>query len=107
MKYSEYMESLLEQIQNDRAKILVSEEITNHIEDQCEAYEMEGMNKHDALEEAVRQMGNPVDVGIELNKIHRARMPIKIMLFAIGIMLIGIIGQVAIYTKDRGIYFFG
>lgn len=96
MKYNEYMESLLEQIQDNRAKILVREEIKNHIEEQCEAYECEGISHKKALEESIRQMGNPVDVGIELNKIHRPKVPIKIILIAIGIMLIGIISQVAI-----------
>lgn len=34
MKYDEYMDSLLEQIENDDAKILIYEEIENHIEEQ-------------------------------------------------------------------------
>lgn len=75
MKYEEYMESLMEQIHNRRAKRLVEDEIRNHIEEQSECYEMLGMTKEEACIEAVRQMGNPVETGMALNKIHRPKMP--------------------------------
>ena len=36
MEYTEYMETLKEQIQNKRARALVSEEINGHIEEQAQ-----------------------------------------------------------------------
>ena len=56
MEYTEYMETLKEQIQNKRARALVSEEINGHIEEQAQGYEEEGMSREDAKREAVRQM---------------------------------------------------
>ena len=59
--YKEYMKTLEEQIQNKRARALVSEEINGHIEEQAQGYEEEGMSREDAKREAVRQMGDPVE----------------------------------------------
>ena len=61
--YKEYMKTLEEQIQNKRARALVSEEINGHIEEQAQGYEEEGMSREDAKREAVRQMGDPVETG--------------------------------------------
>ena len=48
MEYTEYMETLKEQIQNKRARSLVAEEIRGHIEEQAKEYQAEGMSKEDA-----------------------------------------------------------
>ena len=45
MEYTEYMETLKEQIQNKRARSLVAEEIRGHIEEQAKEYQAEGMSK--------------------------------------------------------------
>ena len=52
MEYTEYMETLKEQIQNKRARSLVAEEIRGHIEEQAKEYQAEGMSKEDAEREA-------------------------------------------------------
>ena len=99
MEYTEYMETLKEQIQNKRAKTLVVEEIRGHIEEQTEVYEAEGMSKEDAEREAVRQMGDPVETGCALNRIHRPAFPWK--LFALAVFLTGasMLISLTIYAK--------
>ena len=59
MNRTEYLNSLAEQIRNKHAKELVLAEITAHIEDQREAYLLEGMDEEKAEEMAVKEMGNP------------------------------------------------
>ena len=83
MEYTEYMETLKEQIQNKRARALVSEEINGHIEEQAQGYEEEGMSREDAKREAVRQMGDPVETGCALNRIHRPAFPWKLFVLAV------------------------
>ena len=61
MSKKRYMELLLEQIRNKRAKELVAHEITSHIEDQEEAYRAQGLTAYDAERRAVLDMGDPVD----------------------------------------------
>lgn len=69
-----YLELLLEQIQCKKARETVKEEIRCHIEDQKTAYMADGMEEQEAEKEAVRQMGDPVETGIRLDKIHRPKM---------------------------------
>lgn len=85
--YKEYMKTLEEQIQNKRARSLVAEEIRGHIEEQAKEYQAEGMSKEDAEREAVRQMGDPVETGCALNRIHRPAFPWK--LFVLAVFLTG------------------
>lgn len=100
--YQEYMNSLLEQIENHHAKVLVKREFQNHIEEQKEAYQSEGMPEDEALQEAVRQMGNPVDTGVQLNKLHRPKFPGKLLGVSAMLTAAGIFVQLLIYFKMRG-----
>ena len=69
----QYVDILTEQIRCRRARSLVSEEIGQHIEDQEQAYLREGMEAEAASREAVRQMGDPVETGLALDRIHRPK----------------------------------
>lgn len=101
MEYEEYMSSLTEQIHDRRARNLVEGEIRNHIEEQTEGYEALGMTHAKALQEAVRQMGNPVETGMELNKIHRPKVPWVMLLLALGLTVIAILMQNIIFHQAQ------
>lgn len=101
MEYSEYMETLKEQIQNKHARALVAEEIEGHISEQAKDYEEEGMSQEAALKEAVRQMGDPVETGSRLNKIHRPVFPWKMMLLALLLTFISV-GMSAVVAQETG-----
>ncbi len=95
MEYEEYMVSLTEQIHDKRAKQLVAQEIENHIVEQAEVYEAEGMGRDTAIREAVRQMGNPVETGAILNQIHKPKMP-WLMLGMVTILMLSSIFMQAV-----------
>lgn len=99
MEFEEYMSSLTEQIHDKRAKRLVAEEIKNHIEEQAKDYEAEGLSPVEALKEAVRQMGNPIETGMELNKIHKPKTPWAMLALAIFIMTASIVMQAVIFAE--------
>lgn len=88
-----YLELLLEQIQCQKAKGMVEEEIRNHIDDQKSAYMAKGMEEQEAEKEAVRQMGDPVETGIRLDKIHRPQMAWDILLLVIFLSGTGLVIQ--------------
>ena len=78
MEIEEYLEIVSGQIRSKRARIMAVKEIEDHIKDQAGAYEEEGMKQETAMEEAVRQMGDPVTTGVELDRIHRPKMDWKL-----------------------------
>ena len=53
----------------------VARELGDHIEDQTRAFMSEGMSRQEAEKAAVKEMGNPVETGVELDKIHCPKMP--------------------------------
>lgn len=75
MSKKRYMELLLEQIRNKRAKELVAHEITSHIEDQEEAYRAQGLTAYDAERRAVLDMGDPVETGVSLDACSQTESP--------------------------------
>ena len=98
MEYEEYMASLTEQIHDKRAKQLVEKEIANHIEEQAEMYEADGIEYGTAIQEAVRQMGNPVETGTALNQIHKPKMPWVMLGIVTVLMFSGILMQAVVFA---------
>lgn len=84
------MKTLMEQIRCVKARDGVVKEIAQHMEDQIQAYEEDGMSYDDAVKEAVRQMGDPVAVGVELDHIHRPRTDWKMIIMVIIFQLAGL-----------------
>lgn len=99
MEYKEYMETLGEQIGNARARRMVLREIQGHIEEQCRAYEAQGMDPREAMAESVRQMGDPAKTGAQLDRIHRPRTPWSLIGLALGLTAVGIIMQCLIFYR--------
>ena len=74
MERHEFLEILTEQIRTKRARPFIAKEIEEHIEDQKMDFMAEGMTDLEAEEAAVREMGDPVEAGVALDRIHRPRM---------------------------------
>ncbi|MDF2590103.1 MAG: hypothetical protein K0S41_3944 [Anaerocolumna sp.] len=90
-KKEEYLEDLKNQIRNKKAKLLVAEEMEQHIEDQKEAFVLAGDDENLAMNKAIKQMGNPVEVGIQLNKIHKPKLEINLILVVITLCVFSIL----------------
>lgn len=90
MNKEEYLNKLISQIRYKKTHEPIREEIEAHIEDQTEAYEMDGLSYEEALEAAVAEMGDPVLVGGELDHIHRPSTPYKLLLLcsAVGFLFL-------------------
>lgn len=84
----EYIRKITEQIRCVRARESVAKELSDHILDQAAAYEEQGEAHEAAVGKAVREMGDPVEVGVALDRIHRPQMDVKlivmVLVFSIG-----------------------
>lgn len=85
MRVEEYLAALTEQIRCKKARGAVAEELKQHIEDQKAAFLAEGMEAREAEEAAVREMGDPVEAGVALDRIHRPKMAWG-MILLIGVL---------------------
>ena len=100
MEEKEYLQTLGEQILNPHARTHVLEEIQEHIDEQMQDYIDTGMSPDAAEKEAVRQMGDPVAAGTELNRIHRPRFPGVLFGIAVALTLSGIFMQYILYGSE-------
>lgn len=100
MEMHEYLDILSEQIRCKKARPMIVEELENHIEDQAEAYRAEGMKEEEALDKAVKEMGDPVETGMELDRIHRPRMQWELVVLAVVLSLVGMFVQIVIFKES-------
>ena len=98
MDRNKYLETVAEQIRCKRAVPFLKQELADHIEDQKEAYIVDGMDSEEAEAAAVREMGDPVETGVQLNLIHRPKMNRKVLTGTILLGLIGLAIQLLILT---------
>ena len=91
-----YLEKLLSQIRCKKARPFISEEIKRHIEDQIAENLSEGMDAKAAEEKAVEDMGDPIQVGISLDKIHKPKVEWKLLVIVGILSLLGTLMQQSI-----------
>lgn len=98
MEMHEYLKLCTGQIRCKTMRPVVEKELRAHIEDQQNAYLESGMAEKDAMRLAVEQMGDPVETGNALDRIHRPKMDWK----TAGIILfLAAVGFGVQYVFDR------
>lgn len=80
MKVHEYLKTVEEQIRCKSIWEDIRTELLGHIEEDTEYFRRKGMSREEAVERAVEEMGDPVETGIELDKVHRTRLDVKLLL---------------------------
>lgn len=94
-----YLEKLLSQIRCKKARPYIAEEIRDHIESQIADNLSEGMAYEEAEKNAVTDMGDPVEVGISLDRIHKPKIAWKLLVIVGILSLLGILIQQSILRQ--------
>lgn len=87
----EYIKTLLEQVRCKKAHALIEGEIRGHLEEQVEANLAEGMPEEEAVKAAVNDMGDAVEAGIALDRVHRPEMAWDMVILVAAISIIAIV----------------
>lgn len=72
-RFDSYLAQVDEQIRWPRVRPALRRELMGHLEEQRDACLADGMDESSAEVEAVRQMGDPVLIGQQLDAVHRPR----------------------------------
>lgn len=96
-----YLELCIGQMRCKAMRPEVEAELSGHIEDQARAYMENGMEEKEAVDFAVRQMGDPVEAGTALDRIHRPRMDWKTAGLILCLAALGLLAQYLI-NPDNG-----
>ena len=90
MGIEEYLTEIKNQIRDKKAREFASNELKAHIEDRAEGLQKKGMDHDSAVFQAVEEMGDPVSVGVELDRVHRPRLEWKFLLYVIYISILSV-----------------
>lgn len=92
----DYLKSLLKQIRCKKARPAIEQEVRSHIEDQAKTNRQNGMDEEEAMSWAVHDMGDPVQAGAQLDRVHRPQMAWDMLIVMAVISLISIVIHVVI-----------
>lgn len=105
-----YMETLLAQIREKRARESVRQEVEGHIKEQKAYYMADGIPEEQAEEQAVADMGDPVETGSALDQIHRPKPAWGTLALIAALCVAGVMLQYAMYINhpadSTGSYYF-
>ena len=100
----EFIKTLTEQMRCIKAREGVARELSNHITDQAEAYEQSGMEHDKAVEKAVRDMGDPVAIGVSMDRIHRPQTDWRMILLTLVLSIAGLFCMMPVYGVERVLF---
>ena len=103
-KIAEYIKTVCEQIRWKKAHPAVSKELNDHITDQKTVYLEQGMEESKATQEAIKQMGDPVIVGAQLDGTYRPKPNWSIVIFTISLLLLGVVLRIFIDVNQIRYY---
>lgn len=102
MKTEEFLDLLTQQIRCKIAREPIRREFQNHMEEQMECFLSSGMKKADAEKAAVREMGDPVEIGSSLDRIHRPKMAWGSIIVITGLSTAGLFLQYFLQSRFGG-----
>ncbi|MDP4179568.1 MAG: FtsW/RodA/SpoVE family cell cycle protein [Bacillota bacterium] len=85
----EFLQSTCNQIRFKSAHKSISNELSDHIEEQKKEYINQGYDEETAVVKAIEQMGDPVLVGKQLDNAHRPKTEWSILLLSAVLVVIG------------------
>lgn len=91
-----YLDAVCTQIRWREVHPAVRLELRSHIDDTADAHRAEGCAEAEALQRAVKQMGDPLVVGIQLDQTHQPRTDWTTILATLALVLVGIWAMYAV-----------
>ena len=84
-----YLDTVSDQIRWKRARTVAVRELEAHLEDQRQEFQAEGHSPAEAERLAVEEMGDPVAVGTDLDRLHRPRSQWGMLALTLALLLVG------------------
>ncbi len=99
-----FLNEVTNQIRSKEAKEQVSAELNYHMKEAKMRWVNKGYSDVDAEQKAIEQMGSPITLGIQLNKIHRPRIDWILLALLTSVLLLGFLPVLSL-GNDSNHYF--
>ncbi|WP_343247591.1 FtsW/RodA/SpoVE family cell cycle protein [Diplocloster hominis] len=104
-KIDAYVATVQDQIRCRKIRSYVTEEIRVHLEEERSFLLEAGITDPEATDTAIKEMGDPVDIGVKLDRIHRPRMDWFLYFGVVALCLVGFLIQFLIRSDGTGSQF--
>ena len=95
-KGDHFLKEVTNHIKSKEAKKFVATELEFHLKKAKNTWIEKGLSEVDAEDKAVQQMGSPIKLGQELNKLHRPRVDWLIIILLVTVMGLGFLPIVSL-----------
>ncbi len=99
------MTEVTNQIKSKEAKEYVTNELNFHLKEAKNEWQEKGLPEAAAEEKAVEQMGSPVNLGIQMNKLHRPKVDWLMVILLILTLGLGFLPMISLGYMDDIAYF--
>lgn len=96
-----YMDTVCSCVKFKEAHSEIRSEIATHLIDTVEEHEKEGSTREEAIDMAIKQTGDPLEVGRQLNKVHNPKPEWSILALS---LIFSIMGMIIVYTIQSGLF---
>jgi len=86
-----YVKSVCQQIRWKKAHARISEEMLNHVTDARDAYIKQGHDEPTATQKAITHTGDAIEIGTQLDRIHRPKPQWDMFMWVAGFLLLGVL----------------
>ncbi len=91
-----YIDAVCEQIRHKEILPDIRAELQAHFDDLLDEYASSNKPESESIQDAIRQMGDPADVGIRLNKVHKNSVDWFFVFFFVALSTAGIMAQASV-----------
>ncbi|MFW6680728.1 permease prefix domain 1-containing protein [Lacrimispora sp. AGF001] len=88
---SQFLNEVTDQISYEPLRPSIRQELEDHMNDRMEDYKANGLSHSDAEEQALRDMGDAVTIGTELNEAHKIQKAPQLTIISALLLLTGFI----------------
>lgn len=96
----DFLDRVCKQVRAKPMHAEIREELLSHIEERAELLMLEGNAEEPAVLEAVRQMGEPEEIGRSLHMAHRPQLDWKLLVLIGMLSVIGLVGMLNVDYSD-------
>lgn len=99
-KVSNFLDQVCEQIKAKEMHSEIKLELESHLDDIIEQKLKEGVHKEETIQQAIRQMGDPMLLGKQLHQAHKPRMDWSLLSLSVIFIGIGLVAMYAIFNSQ-------
>jgi cell division protein FtsW (lipid II flippase) len=96
-----FLKEVTDQIKSKEAKKYVSAELSYHLKEAKNLWMEKGLAEAAAEEKAVEQMGSPIKLGLQLNKLHRPKVDWLMVILLVMILCLGFLPMFSLGYMDE------